>query len=54
MLYCSGSVHIKNCRTKFADLPSAGIWKDRTETDEELLSGSWNISDDFEIDWDGG
>lgn len=24
-------------KTKFADLPSAGIWANRTESDEELL-----------------
>ena len=24
-------------RTRFADLPSSGIWADRTESDEELL-----------------
>lgn len=24
-------------RSKFADLPSAGIWENRTESDEELL-----------------
>jgi hypothetical protein len=24
-------------RSRFADLPAFGIWKDRTETDEELL-----------------
>lgn len=24
-------------KTKFADLPSAGIWADRTESDDELL-----------------
>ena len=25
------------CRSGFADLPSAGIWADRTESDDELL-----------------
>lgn len=24
-------------RSKFADLPSSGIWEDRTESDDELL-----------------
>lgn len=27
----------ESLKTKFADLPSAGIWADRTESDEELL-----------------
>ena len=31
-------------KTKFADLPSSGIWADRSETDDELLEllgGDW-------------
>lgn len=31
-------------KSKFADLPSAGIWADRTESDDELLeelSSGW-------------
>ena len=27
----------QSLKTKFADLPSAGIWADRTESDDELL-----------------
>ena len=27
----------KSLKSKFADLPSAGIWADRTESDDELL-----------------
>ena len=29
-------------KTKFADMPSSGIWTDRTETDDELLEGLGN------------
>ena len=28
---------VESLKTKFADLPSSGIWADRTESDEELL-----------------
>ena len=28
---------VQSFRSKFADLPSAGIWENRTESDEELL-----------------
>jgi hypothetical protein len=28
---------IDSVKTKFANLPSAGIWADRTESDDELL-----------------
>jgi len=28
---------LESLKTKFADLPSAGIWADRTESDDELL-----------------
>ena len=28
---------VKSFKSKFADLPSSGIWADRTESDEELL-----------------
>ena len=38
-------------RSKFADLPSSGIWEDRTESDDELLEqvgGDWR---GFATEW---
>lgn len=37
---------ILSFRSKFADLPSAGIWENRTESDEELLvelGSGWRV-----------
>ncbi len=33
----AGKTVVKSLRNKFADLPSAGIWENRAESDEELL-----------------
>ena len=35
---------VRSLKSKFADLPSSGIWEDRTESDDELLEqlgGDW-------------
>ena len=36
-LYCSGKASYGYVRQSFSTLPSAGIWADRAESDEELL-----------------
>lgn len=43
--YCSGKVTYGYCGIKFAELPSAGIWKDRKESDEELLEVNWELKE---------